>query len=125
MVIFENSYIRVEKHDSPLPWVKIFSTFPYKELTECDKKTRKHLFKAALLCEKEMIKYYSPTKINHASFGNYLPHVHLHVMARFEDDSHFPESLWGVAQREGKLDLPPFDIFASKLFLRLQKKLNH
>lgn len=124
MILFENGYIRVEKHDSPLPWVKIFSTFPYKELTECDKTTQKQLFKASLICEEEMMKYYNPTKINHASFGNYLPHVHLHVMARFSDDSHFPESLWGVAQRGEKTDLPPFEPFSKKLNLKLQKKLN-
>ena len=40
------------------------------------------------------------SKINLASFGNVVAHVHWHVMARFAWDSHFPQPLWGLAQRE-------------------------
>ncbi len=40
-----------------------------------------------------------PTKINLASLGNVTPHLHWHVIARFEWDSHFPQPVWGAAQR--------------------------
>ena len=62
-----------------------------------------------------MIAYYNPTKINIASFGNYMPHVHWHIMARFEGDSYFPEPMWGVKQREASLKLPSSKIFFSQL----------
>jgi diadenosine tetraphosphate (Ap4A) HIT family hydrolase len=62
-----------------------------------------------------MLEYYKPTKINIASFGNYLPRVHFHVMARFKEDSFFPEPMWGIKQRESNLKLPPFDEFITKL----------
>jgi diadenosine tetraphosphate (Ap4A) HIT family hydrolase len=41
-----------------------------------------------------------PTKINLASLGNVVPHLHWHVIARFEWDSHFPNPVWGEAKRE-------------------------
>lgn len=41
-----------------------------------------------------------PTKINLASLGNVVPHLHWHIIARFDWDSHFPQPVWGVAQRE-------------------------
>lgn len=41
----------------------------------------------------------APTKINLASLGNVVPHLHWHVIARFDWDSHFPQPVWGVAQR--------------------------
>ena len=41
----------------------------------------------------------APTKINLASLGNIVPHLHWHVIARFGWDSHFPQPIWGVAQR--------------------------
>ncbi len=41
-----------------------------------------------------------PTKINLASLGNVVPHLHWHVIARFADDSHFPNPIWGQALRE-------------------------
>ena len=40
-----------------------------------------------------------PTKINLASLGNMVPHLHWHVIARFEWDSHFPGPIWGEARR--------------------------
>ena len=40
-----------------------------------------------------------PTKINLASLGNMVPHLHWHVIARFDWDSHFPQPIWGTAQR--------------------------
>jgi hypothetical protein len=44
-----------------------------------------------------------------------LPHVHWHVMARFEGDSYFPEPMWGTQQRESQLDLPNFEVFFTQL----------
>jgi diadenosine tetraphosphate (Ap4A) HIT family hydrolase len=42
----------------------------------------------------------APTKINLASLGNVVPHLHWHVIARFDWDSHFPAPVWSVAARE-------------------------
>jgi diadenosine tetraphosphate (Ap4A) HIT family hydrolase len=46
----------------------------------------------------------APAKINLASLGNQTPHLHWHVIARFDWDSHFPQSVWGVAQRPAPAD---------------------
>lgn len=54
-----------------------------------------------------------PSKINLASLGNVVPHLHWHVIARFADDSHFPNPIWGEARRPVALppglDLPALD----------------
>ena len=42
----------------------------------------------------------APTKVNLASLGNMTPHLHWHVVARFDWDSHFPNPIWAAAQRE-------------------------
>ena len=42
----------------------------------------------------------APTKINLAALGNVVPHLHWHVIARFDWDSHFPAPVWAVPQRE-------------------------
>jgi diadenosine tetraphosphate (Ap4A) HIT family hydrolase len=42
----------------------------------------------------------APTKINLASLGNVVPHLHWHVIARFAWDSHFPGPVWAAAVRE-------------------------
>ncbi len=123
-MIYKNEKIYVEVHESEIPWLKIFSVIPYKELSECDSETKRMLFSAMESIEKEMIRYYNPTKINIASFGNYLPHLHIHVMARFAEDSYFPESMWGVKQREGKLTLASFEIFAQNIKTLLEESFH-
>ena len=42
----------------------------------------------------------APRKINVATLGNMVPHVHWHVIARYSDDSHFPSPVWAAAQRD-------------------------
>ena len=41
----------------------------------------------------------APTKVNIAALGNMVPHLHWHVIARFDWDSHFPAPVWAAAQR--------------------------
>ena len=42
----------------------------------------------------------APTKVNLATLGNVVPHLHWHVIARFDWDSHFPAPVWAAAQRD-------------------------
>lgn len=119
--IYEDDYFFIEKEEATIPWVKLFSQKPYKELSDCDEKTKVAMLRAMLIVEQEMLRYYQPKKINIAMFGNYLPRLHIHVMARFEEDSHFPESMWGVKQRESTLTLPDFTDFAKALAKKLQE----
>lgn len=111
MKIYENNLFYVEVETSEIPWLKIFTCKQYKELSDCDKETRTAILDAMLLIETKMIEYYNPKKVNIAIFGNYLPHLHIHVMARFEEDSYFPEPMWGVKQRQSNLNLPSFEKF--------------
>lgn len=117
--LYENDYFYLLQEENTIPWIKIFSQKPYKELSDCDDKTRHVLLEAMLIVEKSMLEYYTPAKINIAMFGNYVPHLHIHVMARFREDSHFPEPMWGVKQREGVLYLPDFEPFLTMLIERL------
>ena len=108
-LIFKNDLIKIEIEASEIPWLKIFTIENIKEFSQCNSQTKQEIFKYLDIIEKEMLDYFNPKKINIASFGNYVPHVHFHIMARFEEDSFFPEPMWGKKQREANLDLPSFD----------------
>jgi len=62
-----------------------------------------HLFEVVMATEAALRSALHPDKINLASFGNMVPHLHWHVIPRYRDDRHFPESVWGSAQREGQV----------------------
>jgi len=106
--VYENENIRIEIEANEIPWLKIFTQHPYKEMSEVPPEIKFEIYDLLDIIEKEMISYYQPDKINIASFGNYVPHVHWHIMARFKEDSYFPEPMWGTKQRESTLQLPSF-----------------
>ena len=120
LTIYENTTIKIEIHPSEIPWLKIFTQYPYREMSEVPSPIKAEIYELLDLIEKEMIAYYKPDKINIASFGNYVPHVHWHIMARFARDSYFPEPMWGAKQREADLQLPDFEIFCDRLTRALQ-----
>jgi diadenosine tetraphosphate (Ap4A) HIT family hydrolase len=61
---------------------------------------RAHLMAAVNAVETALRQVMHPDKINLASLGNQVPHVHWHVIARFVDDAHFPHPIWAARQRE-------------------------
>ncbi len=119
LAVHTDDLIYIERHESDVPWLKIFTHESRKEFSECTPEEKHAIWDALDVIEKLMLEYYEPAKINIASFGNMLPHVHWHIMARFKDDSHFPEPMWGATQRESTLSLPAFEPFVELLRKRL------
>lgn len=124
LIIYEDAQIYVEKEESEIPWLKIFTKEPYRELGDVPKELRTRLWDVYDIIELEMKRYYNPKKINMASFANMLPRVHIHVMARFENDSYFPNPMWGEKQREAKLNLADEAKFHRQVFNALTQKYN-
>ena len=124
MIIYEDTDIYIEKEESEIPWLKIFTKEPYRELGDVPKELRLRLWEVYDVIEDEMKHYYNPKKINMASFANMLPRVHIHVMARFENDSYFPNPMWGEKVRESNLKLPQEKEFHKRVFNALTSKHN-
>ncbi|QFR43873.1 HIT family protein [Sulfurimonas sp. CVO] len=122
MTIYEDNDFFIETEKSEIPWLKIFTKEPYIELGDLPKDLRSRLWEVYDIIEFEMRKYYNPTKINMASFANMLPRVHIHVMARFENDSYFPNPMWGEKLREADLNLPDIEEFYKKVINALINK---
>ena len=60
---------------------------------------RVHCIEVVTLVEQALRQHLAPTKVNIAALGNMVPHLHWHVIARFDWDSHFPAPVWAAAQR--------------------------
>lgn len=72
------------------------------EMTDLPQADRRHLLDVVMATEEALRTTMRPTKINLASLGNMVPHLHWHVIPRFADDRHFPEPIWGTSQRAGQ-----------------------
>ncbi|WP_298134281.1 HIT family protein [Acidiferrobacter sp.] len=42
-----------------------------------------------------------PAKMNLASLGNLVPHLHWHIIPRYQNDAYFPDAIWAAARRPG------------------------
>ena len=70
------------------------------EFSDLSREDRLLCLDAVNVVEQCLRKHVAPTKINLAALGNAVPHLHWHVIARFDWDSHFPSPVWAAAQRE-------------------------
>lgn len=77
-----------------------------REMTDLDVGAQAMLMRVVLTVESVVRRLFNPDKINLASFGNMVPHVHWHIIPRWQDDRHFPEPIWGSVRREGLAPRP-------------------
>lgn len=70
-----------------------------REMTDLVAADRSLLMMVVCKVEQAQREVMDPYKVNLASLGNVTPHVHWHVIPRFEDDAHFPQPVWGQQQR--------------------------
>lgn len=89
-----------------------------KEMTDLTPDERNRLMNVVWKTEQAVRDVMNPDKINLASLGNVVPHLHWHVIPRFENDRHFPNPIWGEVRRESRPEILP------KLFASLQAALN-
>lgn len=85
-----------------------------REMTDLTESERAHCLRVVLAVEAALRERLRPDKINLASLGNVTPHLHWHVVARFRDDPHFPDSVWGAPLRPpGRTENSPGDLAES------------
>jgi diadenosine tetraphosphate (Ap4A) HIT family hydrolase len=77
------------------------------EMSDLSQQEQGLLMGAVFATEHALRASMNPDKINLASFGNVVPHLHWHVIARYADDRHFPEPVWGREQRRGRAHAAP------------------
>ncbi|MBK0394443.1 HIT family protein [Ramlibacter algicola] len=74
------------------------------EFTDLSVAQRAHCLEVVALVEEALRRHLRPHKVNLASLGNAVPHLHWHVIARWPWDAHFPGPVWAVEQRQAPVD---------------------
>ena len=70
-----------------------------REMTDLAPSQRSVCMQAVCQTEEIVRRVMAPHKVNLASLGNQTPHLHWHVIPRYEDDAHFPTPVWATAVR--------------------------
>ena len=94
-----------------------------KEMTDLSDSERNEFMHAVWAVEQVVRDVMVPHKINLASFGNIVPHLHWHIIPRYTDDAHFPNPVWATANAD-LLDVSARIALLPQLRTELLKRLN-
>ncbi len=72
-----------------------------KEMTDLSPDARTQLMAVVFTVESVMREILQPDKMNLACLGNQVPHIHWHVIGRWQDDQAFPASVWTASADTG------------------------
>lgn len=85
--------IRAQEEGFPA-FYRVIWTAHAAELSDLSEADRNTCMAVVAAVERVLRTQLQPTKINLAALGNMVPHLHWHVIARHDWDSHFPAPVW-------------------------------
>ena len=99
-LLWRGPHLRViEVNDPDYPgFTRVIWNGHLAEMTSLSAHGRELLMKAVYVVEETQQAILSPDKINLASLGNMVPHLHWHVIPRWRGDRHFPDPIWAPAR---------------------------
>ena len=105
-VLWQDDFCRVVRADEPdYPgFCRVILARHVREMTDLAQPERERLMAVVFAVEGAVRDAMAPHKMNVASLGNMVPHVHWHVIPRFSDDRHFPGPVWAPPRREAAAD---------------------
>ena len=101
-LILSNEFLRVVLVEDPdFPgFARVIWNDHVREMSDLAPADQQRLMLTVFAVERAQRAMLAPEKVNLASLGNVIPHLHWHVIPRFADDSHFPQPVWGTRLRE-------------------------
>jgi diadenosine tetraphosphate (Ap4A) HIT family hydrolase len=116
-IVWQDGYCRVIHVANPdYPgYYRVIWAAHVAEMSDLTLAEQHHLMGVLFAVERGLRALMTPDKINLASLGNVVPHVHWHIIARYTDDRHFPDPIWGQAQRNGCAHTAPDHVTLSRL----------
>lgn len=106
-VLFRNEQLRIVLVDDvQYPgFCRVIWNAHVAEMTDLQPEQRSVLMRTVCQVETALREVMQPEKINLASLGNMVPHLHWHLIPRYRDDAHFPSPVWAAAQRQTADDI--------------------
>ncbi|MFC5521204.1 HIT family protein [Polaromonas jejuensis] len=101
LLVFRNEQLRViQASEAGFPaFYRVIWNRHVAEFSDLSPAERATCMNAVAAVEQVLRSELQAHKINLAALGNVVPHLHWHVIARFDWDSHFPAPVWAAPQR--------------------------
>jgi len=101
-ILWQDDFCRIILADEPdhPGFLRVIAKDHVKEMTDLAPADRDTLMRVVWAAEAALREVMAPDKVNLASLGNVVPHLHWHVIPRYADDPHFPNPVWGGRKRD-------------------------
>lgn len=125
-LVWQSALFRVVLVDDPAypGFCRVILNRHVAEMTDLDDAEAGRLLSAVFVVERCLRECVEPDKVNLASLGNQVPHLHWHVIPRWRDDRHFPDPIWAAPRRDGappQVDLARLKATLATRFLTLEQ----
>ena len=91
-------------NNSSFPWVMLVpKKNNLKEIIDLSEEDRMILMKEISLVSQAMKKIFHPDKLNIAALGNIVEQLHIHIIARYKNDTAWPDPVFGCVKVEYSL----------------------
>ncbi len=99
-LLWRNEKLRVVAVDDEYypGFVRVIWNDHVAEMSDLEPSDRAALMNTVNTVEQAMRTRMQPDKINLASLGNQVPHLHWHIIPRYRDDPHFPDPVWAAVR---------------------------
>ena len=83
-------------NDAHYPWtILVPRRADIREIHELCEADQQQLLRESMLLSRALMTAFTPTKLNIAALGNMVPQLHVHQIARYENDAAWPAPVWG------------------------------
>ncbi|WP_159991195.1 HIT family protein [Pelistega ratti] len=101
-LIYQNDFIRIINAQEPHypAFTRVILQQHQVEMTDLPHQDRQRLMDYVYLVEQVQRDILQPYKINLAQFGTMVPHIHWHIIPRYQEDLHYPASIWSQSDKD-------------------------
>jgi diadenosine tetraphosphate (Ap4A) HIT family hydrolase len=100
VVVVDGKFTVILVDDANYPgFARVVWNAHVREISDLPDEDRLLLNDAVWRVETAVREVMQPLKVNVASLGNVVPHLHWHVIPRYADDAHFPAPVWAAPLR--------------------------
>ncbi len=120
-IIYQDNFLRVILVDDIPGYIRIITQKHIKEFSELSDEEAINLILTVKKIEKVLIDELNPDKVNIASLGNMVPHLHIHIIPRFKNDPWWPGAVFCEKKRDFKYPAVNFEKLKQKIKEKLEK----
>lgn len=106
---FEHSFAILNRDQFFQGYCLLFAKKHVTELFHLDTTVRGELIEELNRLAAALDAVFSPTKINYELLGNMVPHMHWHIIPRFDHDPLWPRPIWSEPHQEALLSPEEYD----------------